>query len=485
VHPLLRRQLRRHFGGNDIADRQVTRFVAAVDDAYAQADTDRAMLERSMELSSRELLERNEKLATAEREYRAIFENSTDGIYQATPGGRFIAANPALAAMCGYDSPEQLKTEVTDLSTHLHVRPADRAELRARLPRDGSALRVEVQVKRRDGTPFWVSAVVRAILDDRGEVRHYEGTVSDITSRRRAEAEREELQGRLLLMSRQAGMAEVATGVLHNVGNVLNSINVSATLVSERVRQSKLDGLVRAMAMLKAHADDLAGFLVHDDRGRQVPQYLLRLSEHLAVEQQEILGELESLVQNLEHIKRIVTMQQSYARVAGVNEAVTVPDLIEDSIKLVADSLERHHVRVVRQFAELPQVNVDKHHLLQVLLNLLSNAKQAMRGTTGARVLTIRTGPAMDADRWFIEVTDTGCGIAPENLTRIFSHGFSTKEDGHGFGLHSSALAARAMGGSLTARSNGSETGATFTLDLPLVTPPVLAADGSQDGRAA
>jgi signal transduction histidine kinase len=174
-------------------------------------------------------------------------------------------------------------------------------------------------------------------------------------------------------------------------------------------------------------------------------------------------------------------MQQGYAKTIAVVEEVHLPEIVEDALRLNQESLERHRMDVIRELGDVPAITIDKHQVLQILVNLVSNAKHAMRGRETPRKLTIRGGACPeDSNCWFIEVSDTGMGIAKENLERIFSHGFTTRADGHGFGLHSSILAAQAMSGSLTAHSDGPGTGATFTLKLP-----ISAAQKPQDHQRA
>jgi signal transduction histidine kinase len=266
--------------------------------------------------------------------------------------------------------------------------------------------------------------------------------------------------------SRQAGMAEIATNVLHNVGNVLNSVNVSAILASDLAQKSKASSLSRVVALMREHLSDLGDFVQNDPRGQHLLPHLGHLSEHLQSEQAAIVQELGSLRTNIEHIKDIVAMQQSYAKVAGVREIIGVVDLIEDSLRMNVGALSRHGVNLVRQFDSEPLVNVDKHKVLQILVNLIRNAKYACEeSTTADKTIIVHVESVNDKVR--IAVKDNGVGIAPENLTRIFNHGFTTRATGHGFGLHSGALAARELGGTLTASSEGQGHGATFTLELP------------------
>jgi ligand-binding sensor domain-containing protein/signal transduction histidine kinase len=288
----------------------------------------------------------------------------------------------------------------------------------------------------------------------------------EIEERKRMEEENRRIHRELLEKSRQAGMAEIATNVLHNIGNVLNSVNVSAALVTDNTKQSKLPYLGKAVALLNAHAADLGGFLTRDPKGRQLPDYLGQLAGQLANEQQNTITELDLLRQNIEHIKDIVAMQQNYAKISGVTETVSVTDLVEDALRMNAGALVRHDVQIVREYADAPMVTLEKHHVLQILVNLIRNAKYAC-DESGRNDKQLKVQVSQTGDRVRIAVVDNGVGISAENLSRIFNHGFTTRKGGHGFGLHSGALAAKEMGGSLTVRSDGLGRGATFTLELP------------------
>ncbi|MGH7970407.1 MAG: sensor histidine kinase, partial [Limisphaerales bacterium] len=269
----------------------------------------------------------------------------------------------------------------------------------------------------------------------------------------------------------QAGMAEVATGVLHNVGNVLNSVNVSASLISERLRQPAAQGLEKLNALLAAHRADLGHFLTADEKGKRVPEFLAKLAAGIEEDRNTQLKEVQNLLQSIEHIKEIVTMQQNYAGVSGVIEDLPVAPLVEDALTMHARAFARHGVSLKRELADVPPVRVDKHKVLQILVNLLHNAKYAMdAGPCARKVLTI--GVAVNgANRVKIFVQDNGVGISAENLTKVFQHGFTTRPNGHGFGLHSGALAAQELGGALYATSEGPGKGAVFTLELPMAPP--------------
>jgi C4-dicarboxylate-specific signal transduction histidine kinase len=289
----------------------------------------------------------------------------------------------------------------------------------------------------------------------------------EVEERVRREQEIEQLHKELMLASRQAGMAEVATGVLHNVGNVLNSVNVSANLISQSLEQSQGSSLAKLASLLQSNQANLGQFLTENPKGRRVPEFISALASSLTEERDRLTREIKSLILNVEHIKEIVAMQQSYASLGGVTEDLVVAELVEDALRMNSAAFQRHGVTVKRQFNQVPPVRADKHKILQILINLLRNAKYAME-ESGADQKILTLGINLEDKRVKISVADNGIGIAAENLTRIFGHGFTTKRNGHGFGLHSGALAAKEMGGSLCARSQGTGKGATFILDLPL-----------------
>ena len=262
--------------------------------------------------------------------------------------------------------------------------------------------------------------------------------------------------------------------MLHNVGNVLNSINVTATLICEKVSNSEVPNLKKVVDIIKENSDDLGTFLTQDQRGRHIPAFLAEVSKALVEEQTDIIDKLRSLTENVEHIKETVKTQQSYARVSGVEITTSLFELVENAIQINSAAIGRHGIHLVRDFTDLAPVSIDKQKVLQILVNLISNSKYAMvQNEMDNKNLIIRIYEH-SPDRVRIEVADNGVGITQENMTKIFTHGFTTKRDGHGFGLHSSALAASELGGSLTAHSDGEGKGATFTLELPFKPVKVL-----------
>jgi signal transduction histidine kinase len=275
-----------------------------------------------------------------------------------------------------------------------------------------------------------------------------------------------EMQAQLNEASRRAGMAEIASGVLHNVGNVLNSVNVSVQLAADKLGGSELPGLRRAVDLLDSNADDLLGFF-GSSRGTKLVKYLSILTEQLEKEHSELTHETIRMEEGIKHIKMIVSKQQEYATRTCIVEKVTTSQLISEASHLAVSSFASNDIDFIRNDDPPVEVTIDRHAALQIMVNLLTNAKQALNAVDKAKK-TIKVDVNMiDNDRFSIKVEDNGIGISEENQAKLFIHGFTTKKNGHGFGLHDSANAAIAMGGSLTFESAGEGRGATFTLELP------------------
>jgi C4-dicarboxylate-specific signal transduction histidine kinase len=329
----------------------------------------------------------------------------------------------------------------------------------------------EFRFVRRDGRTCWVHSRTTPLRSETGELTGDIGTVEDITARKSAETELERVQQELIDASHKAGAAEFTTGVLHNVKNVINSINVSATLISRMVQESKSPGLTRLSRLMHEQGGDLGAFLTRDPKGQQVPAYLELLAAHLETERKAVLEELRHLENDVHHVKEIVTMEQDFARLGGTSERVRPVELMADALRINAASLSRHGVQVtVENDPDLPEITVEKHKVLQILINFIRNAKDACNESGRPErnvILRVRQGDA----RVHFSVTDNGVGITPETRAHIFAHGFTTKKQGHGFGLHSGARSAHDLGGALEVQSAGPGTGATFTLSLPLCAP--------------
>lgn len=407
-------------------------------------------------------------LSLSQQKMQALI-HSIDGIvWERTPDTfRFTFISRQSEKILGY-APEAWLGQSNFWEEKLYPQDAAKAirnghEVTAR----GQPYCFEYRMLASDGRIVWIRESGTVLMEN-GQPVAVRGIFQDITQAKLDAEQLDKLNRQLMDTSRHAGMADVATGVLHNVGNVLNSVSVSATLVAEKLRRSKVTNLRRATTMLREQNGHLAEFLTSDPKGKVIPEYLATVAEQMEDEQINLISRMEAVGKHIEHIKEIVAMQQNYAKVSGVYENLGMDALVEDALRMNLAAFDRHRIDLVREFdPNVLPVHVDRHKVLQILINLLRNAKHAMEDVTNReRRMTIRVAMA-SPDRVKVSVIDTGVGIAPENLNKVFNHGFTTKKDGHGFGLHSGANAATEMGGTLTVQSDGPGKGAAFTLELP------------------
>ncbi len=405
----------------------------------------------------------------------ALLEQFPDLVYFKDHESRFIAASHSKARRHGLAPEDLVGKSDSDFFSAEHADLARREEeaiMATGTPVVGKTARITWN----DGREGWVITSKLPLRDDTGSIIGTFGLTKDVTEAHRIQQELETAQRKLVDASRLAGMAEVATGVLHNVGNVLTSLNVSASVLATTVQQSKSGVLAKVAELFDQHAADLRAFGNDETRGRRLPELLDTISRNAAEERDRLLREVTWLQENIDHIKEIVTMQQTYATMAGMVEPLDPAALMEDALRMNAGALQRHNVACQREFLPAPRVLGEKGKILQILVNLIRNAKYAAdEGKAPTKQITLRVGPT-DSDRVRLEVEDNGSGISPENLARIFTHGFTTKADGHGFGLHSSVSVAKEMNGTLSVHSDGIGRGARFTLELPVAVAPAKAA---------
>lgn len=394
-----------------------------------------------------------------------VLQSMADSLMVVDEDAKIQKINRATLELLGYEEEELIgrTASLICLADGFHLTGARLAHLLGQeVKRDH-----EVTYIAKDGRYIPISLSGSAIRDADDNVSGYVCIGTDITERKRSDTEREELQRKLVSTSRQAGMAEVATGVLHNVGNVLNSVNVTAGLIEDAIRKSKTGRIGELARLLAQHEENLGDFVVDDERGRALPAYMGKLSEHLDSEQQRMLQQMQSLNEHISHMKDIIRVQQSVSKVIGVVEPIDPREIMEDALRMSSAAKDRHQIRIVREFDEVGSLMADRHKVLQILVNLVNNAVEAMdemRGRTPILTLVVRDEPGEHRVR--LDVIDNGIGIEPKQVKRVFTHGFTTKKDGHGFGLHSAAVTAKEIGGSLSAMSDGKGSGAKFTLWL-------------------
>ncbi len=414
----------------------------------------------------------------------AIVTHTAYAVISTTIDGTITTFNPAAERMLGYSADEMIG-KLTPEAFHDRDEVMAMAEQLTReygkLISPGFPVFVHRAIHdpqashewtyiRKDGSRFPVNLAVTALKDSSGNIVGLVGMAEDITALKLAAAELKETHRELFDASHKAGMAEVASSVLHNVGNVLNSVKISCAMVSEKVFNSKISSVTKTVELLESHKSDLGTYLTIDPQGKMLPDFLGKLSSRLITEQTEIISEIKLLDKNIDHISQIIAVQQRYANLGGVKETLQVKDLVEDALSMNALAMTRHHINVIRKYDDVPSIPVEKHKVLQILVNLIRNAKHALTDAGNIEKILTLTISMKSPTCIAIKIRDNGIGIPLENNARIFEHGFTTKKDGHGFGLHSSSLAAVELGGRLSVHSNGRGTGATFTLELPVPT---------------
>ncbi len=420
-----------------------------------------------------------------EEEYRVLYESSQDAIILQTQGGEYIRSNPAASKLFNLDATEgpitldqiKLSPECQSDGTNSAIKWT---EIEKVVLLQGSYA-FEWIYKRHDDSEFEAIVILNRV-DLKDEV-FLQTTIRDITKRKREQRELaehrthleevvekrtielKETSDRLIEASRQAGMSEIATGVLHNVGNILNSVNISVTTISDNMRESVMKNFSTIVQLIQQNIDNIGEFLTKDSKGKVIPEYLIQLSNSHEQEKEDIFKEVTILRDSIEHIKEIINVQQTLAGVTGFMEEISISDIIQQSLQINLSALQRYDIDLIEDIDKEIVIISDKSKILQIITNFIRNAKDALNDT---ETRTIKVSlKEIENESIKIEVSDSGEGIDQENLSKVFSYGFSTKKNGHGFGLHSAALAAKELGGSVQATSDGPKQGSTFILILP------------------
>jgi len=417
--------------------------------------------------------ERTLELERSETRTRAIVESIGEGIVTLDDHGIVVAMNRTALEIFHTTADQAYGLPCSQLLGHINSTIDERATEHFDPATGGlqpslDAHPYELAGKRLDGTSFPVEAIVTPM--QLGDHRFQVCILRDITHRKETEQRLSQAQLQLVDAAHKSGMAEIAVGVLHNVGNILNSVILSAEEIQKTVKSTKITGLVKANELLERNADDLRRYLVEEEKGRLLIQYYLKIGHALRDEMNTISREIGELSEKTNMIRDVIATQQEYARVGILVERLEIVPIVEDSIRVQDAALKKTNVTLRRNYAPVPNIVGHKSRLLQTLTNLIKNANEATAGNESqgkAREVTIAIG-LMDEKHVYVQISDNGCGIAQENLNRVFNHGFSTKIDGHGFGLHSSALAMTEMNGCLETKSEGPGNGASFTVTVPI-----------------
>jgi len=274
---------------------------------------------------------------------------------------------------------------------------------------------------------------------------------------------------KLIKTSHIAGKAEVAAGVLHNIANVLNSIGISAETVKTRVKSFRTESLQKLAEMLKENDEDLEGFFRTNEKAKMMPRFLMVLSDHFTSEKANCSNLLKDLRKHIVHASEIIKIQQTYSKTSGEDELVSIDDIISNAIQINESAINKNNIELVVNSKGFAPAIVNSHKILQILVNLISNAQHAVSTETISTKKIVIKITELEEESIKVEVKDSGVGISEDNLSKIFDHGFTTKKNGHGFGLNSCRKIAESMNGTLSVSSSGDNLGATFTLRIPYI----------------
>jgi PAS domain S-box-containing protein len=391
------------------------------------------------------------------------------GIYERDVGAGTVWWSDVMFEIFGQD-PATFTPDVESWSMLIHAEDRGRA-----IANGGTAHRLRIadsiqyRIVRPDGTVRYVQSIGSSATQEpidgtcASSIRIV-GIALDVTERVEAETRERVLQEKLRVSSHQAGMAEIATGVLHNVGNVLNSLGIANATARRHLKSLRVERLGIVAAMMRENRASLAVFLAQDPRGRHLPEYLPALAAELAGTTESVQLEMNVIENLLNHLRDIVSAQQAHAQGGGMREPVNLRDIVESALTMQAPELAG--TEIVRDYAELEPVITDRHKLLQILVNFVSNARDAL-SLGGASPGRITVALRAEDEHAVISVTDSGVGMSEVVMANLWQFGYTTKVDGHGFGLHNSANAAQEIGATIAAFSEGVGEGSRFVLRLP------------------
>jgi PAS domain S-box-containing protein len=427
------------------------------------------------------------EVSTTRQHLQDFIDNSPAAIYVKDREGRVLLVNGWFENFYGFPRTQIIGRRDVDIFGPEFA--AKLVENDLRVFNTGSVIQFEEEVPVRGEMRTFISSKFPLRSQD-GRITAVCGMSTDITDRKKAEralqqaneqleqrvAERtEQLRAahqELLDRARHAGMSEIANSILHNLGNALTGITVSSTILRERIVGVPITSLGRAVSLLtERRGEELGTYLTQDERGRHVPEYLDKLHKRLEEERKLLLDECSAMAAKIEHATSVIATQQNFARTRfRLREKTRLRDLVEDAVRL-CDVGAQVDPLIVRKYGEEEPEFYDRHVVVQILVNFISNAKNAVREVQGDVTPRITLTVRQDAESTSVAVSDNGVGFDQSVKARLFTHGFTTRSKGHGFGLHSSALSAQALGGRIDAHSDGPGQGALFELILPRIHP--------------
>lgn len=431
-----------------------------------------------------------EDLHDSESRTRSILENATDAIVSVDSGGRVSVANDAanwmfspLAASGG--NAELVGVRFGDLIEDMSFAGVIEAGVRSRKNASDSEDGIAVRCRRDDGSLFPCRMSIGVVEGGDG----YIVVARDETARFEFEKELAETNRQLVKASHKAGMAEVATGVLHDVGNSINGVSTSSNLIAAMLDDSAVPTLSRAIGVMNEHREDLPGFFAHHRQGKHLPEFLTQIESTLRSERERLIEENLHLGSHVGHINQIIRAQQDEACSSIIATREFASELMEQAALVNLGRHAEFDITLERDLDSTVTIETDRNKVLQILINFVANAQDAVREVND-RPRRVRLSTRVSGDQVEFSVVDNGPGIAPDVLPKLMEFGFTTKSDGHGFGLHSCDLTAKELQGELRIKNNESGHGACFTLALPLeldsepgvTSAAVLQRDDDQNG---
>ncbi len=438
-------------------------------------------LEEKVSEQTKNLKQAHLELQKSEKQYRTIVETAREGIWIIDRQNRIQFATKRSTEIFGYSIDEMTNKSVEQLvDDRFYSKFLNRSEKFS----NGESAQFDMKFKRKDGSELWGIISSSPILEADGTINSSFAMIMDITDRKIAEEElaqhkehleelvmerTEELERthkELVEKAHKAGMADIATDIVHNIGNVLNSVKTSVQIIDNLVKNSLVINFNKANELLRENINSLANFINNDERGILLMKYYLKVEEGLNEEHLQVKELVERLQGKIDAIADIVSAQQNYTNFDWLVEDVDLPKIVSDAIMVMSQHIEALHIEITTEFKDTPPVPVQKIKLLHTLINIIKNAGEAMKSSpVHERTLFISVGYDLtDQKAVIIRMLDHGGGISPENLERIFSYGFTTKKGRHGLGLHSCANYITEMGGKIWAENNTDGRGTTFFL---------------------
>ncbi|MGA2778258.1 MAG: PAS domain S-box protein [Steroidobacteraceae bacterium] len=331
--------------------------------------------------------------------------------------------------------------------------------------RAGTTLDIRYRIIRPDGSVRHLQSISSSPEDAELSKSRRIGVLLDVTDRIESERRERVLEVQLKESFHHSGIAETANGVLQSVEQALSGVGVAASVMRRDLTALRPERVAQVATLIANNRTDIAGFLAEDVRGKYLPDYLLAIGTQLGADTRSLETGLAEIDKCVHHLRDIISAQQSLIPMGGMLEPTDLRDLVEVALLVQAPDIAR--VEIVRRFEDLPLITTDRHKLLKIIVSFVSNARDALLlgGSEPPRILV---EVCKSGDEAVFSIEDTGPGMSPDVMAHLWEFGFTTKRNGRGVGLHASAIAAREIGATVSAHSDGHGRGARFSVRLPL-----------------